>query len=142
MALGKTATQSSDYNAAAGASLAVDGNTSGIFNDNSVAHTAGGDTNPQWNLDLGSVKEIKNIRIWNRTDDCCRDRLSNFYVFVSDLPFTDSDPTITATEATVWNEFIINHPIEKVVVSPFRTCLLYTSPSPRDLSTSRMPSSA
>ena len=24
----------------------------------------------------------------------------------------------------------------------FRTCLLYTSPSPRDLSTSRMPSSA
>ena len=30
------------------------------------------------------------------------------------------------------------------VVCPveFRTCLLYTSPSPRDLSTSRMPSSA
>ena len=26
--------------------------------------------------------------------------------------------------------------------SPTRTCLLYTSPSPRDLSTSRMPSSA
>ena len=25
---------------------------------------------------------------------------------------------------------------------PFRPCLLYTSPSPRDLSTSRMPSSA
>ena len=25
---------------------------------------------------------------------------------------------------------------------PFYTCLLYTSPSPRDLSTSRMPSSA
>ncbi len=121
LALGKPATQSSDYNAATGASLAVDGNTSGIFNDNSVTHTGGGDTNPQWNLDLGSVKEIKNIRIWNRTDDCCRDRLSNFYVFVSDLPFTDSDPTITATEATVWNEFIINHPIEKVVVSPFRT---------------------
>ena len=27
-------------------------------------------------------------------------------------------------------------------VSPPRACLLYTSPSPRDLSTSRMPSSA
>ena len=26
--------------------------------------------------------------------------------------------------------------------TPFLTCLLYTSPSPRDLSTSRMPSSA
>ena len=30
----------------------------------------------------------------------------------------------------------------KVVVNYFNTCLLYTSPSPRDLSTSRMPSSA
>ena len=28
------------------------------------------------------------------------------------------------------------------LASIFRTCLLYTSPSPRDLSTSRMPSSA
>ena len=27
-------------------------------------------------------------------------------------------------------------------ISNFTTCLLYTSPSPRDLSTSRMPSSA
>ena len=30
----------------------------------------------------------------------------------------------------------------KVSVLNVRTCLLYTSPSPRDLSTSRMPSSA
>ena len=29
-----------------------------------------------------------------------------------------------------------------MAVTPFYTCLLYTSPSPRDLSTSRMPSSA
>ena len=29
-----------------------------------------------------------------------------------------------------------------VIEVPFRGCLLYTSPSPRDLSTSRMPSSA
>ena len=28
------------------------------------------------------------------------------------------------------------------IISPFMICLLYTSPSPRDLSTSRMPSSA
>ena len=28
------------------------------------------------------------------------------------------------------------------ILTDFRTCLLYTSPSPRDLSTSRMPSSA
>ena len=30
----------------------------------------------------------------------------------------------------------------KLVIPAFRICLLYTSPSPRDLSTSRMPSSA
>ena len=29
-----------------------------------------------------------------------------------------------------------------VCIGPWGTCLLYTSPSPRDLSTSRMPSSA
>jgi len=29
-----------------------------------------------------------------------------------------------------------------VIVAYFQICLLYTSPSPRDLSTSRMPSSA
>ena len=29
-----------------------------------------------------------------------------------------------------------------VIYADFQTCLLYTSPSPRDLSTSRMPSSA
>ena len=34
------------------------------------------------------------------------------------------------------------HLEDEVHVSYFRTCLLYTSPSPRDLSTSRMPSSA
>ena len=32
--------------------------------------------------------------------------------------------------------------VKNKVAAPFRTCLLYTSPSPRDLSTSRMPSSA
>ena len=32
--------------------------------------------------------------------------------------------------------------LDKIVSVRFDTCLLYTSPSPRDLSTSRMPSSA
>ena len=32
--------------------------------------------------------------------------------------------------------------IARLVQSPYSACLLYTSPSPRDLSTSRMPSSA
>ena len=32
--------------------------------------------------------------------------------------------------------------VSVVEIAPFASCLLYTSPSPRDLSTSRMPSSA
>ena len=35
-----------------------------------------------------------------------------------------------------------DRPISIDVIVPYKTCLLYTSPSPRDLSTSRMPSSA
>ena len=35
---------------------------------------------------------------------------------------------------------VIGEPVDEA--GPIKTCLLYTSPSPRDLSTSRMPSSA
>ena len=35
-----------------------------------------------------------------------------------------------------------NQSIENILILDTETCLLYTSPSPRDLSTSRMPSSA
>ena len=37
---------------------------------------------------------------------------------------------------------ILSHESEAILSSFFDSCLLYTSPSPRDLSTSRMPSSA
>ena len=36
----------------------------------------------------------------------------------------------------------VSMPWQQHCVQPLRACLLYTSPSPRDLSTSRMPSSA
>ena len=44
-------------------------------------------------------------------------------------------------------EIVSNEPFESVIPGEqtgavFKGCLLYTSPSPRDLSTSRMPSSA
>ena len=43
-----------------------------------------------------------------------------------------SDPATTAVAV----------PIYRTTSYQFNSCLLYTSPSPRDLSTSRMPSSA
>ena len=42
------------------------------------------------------------------------------------------DEVILSTTMIFGNKYVAKH----------RTCLLYTSPSPRDLSTSRMPSSA
>ena len=38
--------------------------------------------------------------------------------------------------STIWDDH------DRLLISSFQHCLLYTSPSPRDLSTSRMPSSA
>ena len=79
LALGKTAEQSSTgYEAYA--SRAVDGNTSGVWNDGSVTHT-NKEYQPWWQVRLGDDYEIDQIVIWNRTN-CCMDRLSNFDVFI------------------------------------------------------------
>ncbi|MBL8206393.1 MAG: NPCBM/NEW2 domain-containing protein [Blastocatellia bacterium] len=80
VAQGRSATQSSTYSGAA-ASRAVDGNTNGAFRSNSVTHT-NSNANAWWQVDLGSNRAIESIRLYNRTD-CCGERLSNFYVFVS-----------------------------------------------------------
>ena len=46
-------------------------------------------------------------------------------------------------KTTLFNSIVGTHPIDKgSIVFDNTDCLLYTSPSPRDLSTSRMPSSA
>ena len=53
--------------------------------------------------------------------------------------------TMTSDEKIKWEDGK-EYPVIKVEVSsashPFYTCLLYTSPSPRDRTRSRMPSSA
>jgi len=65
------------------ASHGVDGNTDGNFWDvpHSVTHT---DTahQPWWWVDLGSVQNIRQINLYNRTD-CCSSRLSHYQVWVS-----------------------------------------------------------
>ena len=58
------------------------------------------------------------------------------------------DELAQARGAAVWVQALTADPLElpprqKLLLVPLLlTCLLYTSPSPRDLSTSRMPSSA
>lgn len=81
----QVATQSSTYTSA---SRAVDGNTNGDWGGNSVTHT-NLEANPWWEVDLGSVIEIKQIQLYSRTN-CCAERLSDFYVFSSEQPFVNS----------------------------------------------------
>ena len=86
LALGKPATQSSTYLYSYGihavASYAVDGNTDGKFSNRSTTHTQY-EQGAWWQVDLGSQKNIKQIIIYNRTDYCCVNRLSNYQVSIS-----------------------------------------------------------
>jgi len=67
MALRGTASQSSIGYEGAVAARAIDGNTDGIFFNNSVTHT-GSDKNAWWQVDLGANCIIKKIKCFNRTD--------------------------------------------------------------------------
>ena len=78
-ALGQIATQSSTAYSGV-ASRAVDGNTNGLYRNNSVTHTSGGASDAWWIVDLGSDIEIAEIRVYNRTDSCCIARLNDAQV--------------------------------------------------------------
>ncbi|MCE7990242.1 MAG: DUF1929 domain-containing protein [Caldilinea sp. CFX5] len=99
LARGKSATQSSTYGGA-NASRAVDGNTNGTFSAGSVTHT-NYNTNAWWQVNLGATYQLDSIQLWNRTD-CCANRLSNFYVFVSTTDMTGRSLTSLVNDATIW----------------------------------------
>eukprot|EP00105_Crassostrea_gigas_P026837 XP_011447923.1 PREDICTED: fucolectin [Crassostrea gigas] len=97
LALNKPATQSSTYTRPeAGlnysANFAVDGNNGTDFVADKCSHTAGGDTNPWWLVDLQAIYTIKSVRIFNRGMDKwgvdVSDRLRNVTVIVG---LTESD---------------------------------------------------
>ncbi|HEX8500465.1 MAG TPA: S8 family serine peptidase [Pyrinomonadaceae bacterium] len=118
LALGRPTSQSSE--AAGGASgRAVDGNTDGNWYVASTTHT---DYQPQpwWQVDLGSVQSIGSVRLWNRTD-CCADRLSNFYVLVSDQPFNSTDLGTAINQAGVSNYYTAGQAANPLTVPVNRT---------------------
>ena len=82
LALSGIATQSTTTLDAV-ASRAIDGNTNGAWTGGSVTHTEA-ITNSWWRVNLGSDYSIGDIKIFNRTDACCTERLSNFTVYVID----------------------------------------------------------
>jgi hypothetical protein len=93
VAQGKAATQSSLLSAAGRASNAVDGNTNGDFMAGSVTHTDQ-ELNAWWQVDLGTSATISSVEIWNRTDGAA-ERLTDYWVFVSDKPFGPRDTPVT-----------------------------------------------
>ncbi len=102
LALHKPASQSSTaWNSSVfSADKAVDGNVSSDLQWGSVTQTEpDGETNPWWQVDLGSVQAIGKIKIYNRTD-CCP-TLTNFRVFVSDTPFGSTNLPATTAQSGV-----------------------------------------
>lgn len=86
--------------------LAIDGNTDGDYQKKSVTHT---DTvnDPWWEVDLGSMQSIDEIKIWNRTDNKLHVRLKDF-----DLTLFD-----TARDTILTKRFV-ESPNPSVVYSP------------------------
>ena len=81
------ATQSSNWSGIVGlAPSAIDGNTSGTFNDWTVTATQGlagdpvGNGYDWWQVELNQSFLVGSITIWNRTDPGTTDRLKDFTV--------------------------------------------------------------
>ncbi len=81
LALNGTATQSTTLNGA-DASRAIDGDTNGVFSSVNGSVTAAQGPNAWWEVDLGGSYEIDDINVFNRTDNCCKSRLSDFTISV------------------------------------------------------------
>ena len=96
LAGGKSASQSSTLFGAE-ADLSNDGNPY------TGPHTDGPEQ-AWWEVDLGTTDDISTIDLWNRTD-CCFDRLSNFHLFVSDVPFAGTTVSSSVNQPGVSNWF-------------------------------------
>ena len=83
VAIKGVAKQSSVYTDAQ-AKRANDGRTDGDYAKGSVAHTAGSDDNPWWEVDLKSGQAIDRVVVWNRTDGNTSQRLDGFQVVLLD----------------------------------------------------------
>jgi len=87
IALGKATRQVSNYGKSF-ANRANDGQTKGNFFKGEVAVTANADANDWWEVDLGKMYRINEVRIFNRTDAAI-DRLKDFDIYVTDKPMEE-----------------------------------------------------
>ena len=102
VALGKSAQQSTtSHNGLA--SRAVDGNTDGNWRAGSTTHTTDAEQS-WWQVDLAAQSSIRDIVVHNRVN-CCTDRLSNFYVLLSDTPFDGRTLEDLLNDSTISRSF-------------------------------------
>ena len=66
--------------------------------------------------------------------------MNTLIVSTFDCSFEDFDKFVADFHEKEGHKYVEEY--ELIKVNEHKSCLLYTSPSPRDLSTSRMPSSA
>jgi mono/diheme cytochrome c family protein len=78
---GKASQSSTDFGGEA--KRAIDGNTNGDYNANSVTHTKLED-NPWWEVDLGKVMPLEKVVLWNRTDGGLQERMKGYLVRLLD----------------------------------------------------------
>ena len=105
LAYNQSSSQSSTYGDGL-ANFAVDGNLTGD-NPNgpkaNLQHTQNGDSDPWWEVDLGQMSDVEQVKIYNRTttSNYLLNRLNNFWVFISATPLSNSlqsnvnNPSIT-----------------------------------------------
>jgi hypothetical protein len=104
LAMGNQTSQSSTLSgyASAGPQSAADGNIDGNFLHGSTTHT-NREANAWWQVDLGETRDLDAIVIWNRVD-CCSERLTDYWVFVSGTPFDAADtPETLQRRSGVWS---------------------------------------
>ncbi|WP_209405491.1 Ig-like domain-containing protein [Pseudozobellia sp. WGM2] len=85
-ALSKNVLQSSTYGNGL-ATYAVDGNLQGSSPWTADLQHTTNEFRPWWQVDLGEVREIEEVKIYNRSDGL-QFKLKDFYVFVSQEPIT------------------------------------------------------
>lgn len=82
------------------AKRANDGNTNGIYDQDSISHTKGNEETAWWECDLGQEKALEMIRIWNRKEkldtENLRGRIDGFQLVLLNAARAEvfrSDPT-------------------------------------------------
>lgn len=116
LALGKPTLQSSVIGAN-GSQNAVDGSRNGNYlAGGALAHTQS-EREAWWQVDLGRSTDIRSVKIWNQTGGQIEPRLRNFWVFISDKPFTPSDtPEKLATKEGIFKWQALTHPDPSVTI--------------------------